>query len=106
MLVDRFAEYSKEIVRAIVEHHERLDGSGYPRGLAGDALSPLGRVLALAEVVTAMFDGDAPLPEQRVSLLLRINPRRYDAGHVAADPSPARRPRRGEPTPRASAPRP
>jgi hypothetical protein len=84
MLVDRFAEYSKEIVRAIVEHHERLDGSGYPRSLAGDALSPLGRVLALAEVVTAMFDGTRRLPEQRVSLLLRINPRRYDAGHVAA----------------------
>ncbi|MDQ6640528.1 MAG: HD domain-containing protein [Pseudomonadota bacterium] len=84
MLVDRFPEYSKEIVRAIVEHHERLDGSGYPRGLAGDAIGPLGRVLALAEVVTAMFDGARRLPEQRVSLLLRINPRRYDAGHVAA----------------------
>jgi HD domain-containing protein len=84
MLVDRFAEYPKEIVRAIVEHHERLDGSGYPRGLAGDALSPLGRVLALAEVVTAMFDGARRLPEQRVSLLLRINPRRYDAANVAA----------------------
>jgi HD domain len=84
MLVDRFSDYPKEIVRAIVEHHERLDGSGYPRGLAGDAVSPLGRVLALAEVVTAMFDGQRQLPEQRVSLLLRINPRRYDATHVAA----------------------
>jgi len=83
MLVDRFPEYSKEIVRAIVEHHERLDGSGYPRGIAGDAISPLGRVLALAEFVTAMFDGTRRLPEQRVSLLLRINPRRYDALHVA-----------------------
>jgi HD-GYP domain-containing protein (c-di-GMP phosphodiesterase class II) len=84
MLVDRFAEYPKEVVRAIVEHHERLDGSGYPRGLAGAAISPLGRVLAMAEVVTAMFDGARKLPEQRVSLLLRINPRRYDAVHVAA----------------------
>ena len=83
MLVDRFAVYSKDIVRAIVEHHERLDGSGYPRGLSGDAMSPLGRVLALAEVVTAMFDGARRLPEQRVSLLLRINPRRYDPAHVA-----------------------
>jgi hypothetical protein len=84
MLVDRFAEYSKDTVRAIVEHHERLDGSGYPRGLAGTAISSLGRVLALAEVVTAMFDGDRRWPEQRVSLLLRINPRRYDSAHVAA----------------------
>jgi len=84
MLIDRFAEYPKEIVRAIVEHHERLDGSGYPRGLGGESMSPLGRVLALAEVVTAMFDGQRLLPEQRVSLLLRINPRRYDPVHVAA----------------------
>ena len=83
LLVDRFPEFPKEIVRAILEHHERLDGSGYPRAIAGEAMSPLGRVLALAEVVTAMFDGERRLPEQRVSLLLRINPRRYDAAHVA-----------------------
>jgi HD-GYP domain-containing protein (c-di-GMP phosphodiesterase class II) len=83
MLVDRFAVYPKEIVRAIAEHHERLDGSGYPRGLGGDAMSPLGRVLSLAEVVTAMFDGERRHPEQRVSLLLRINPRRYDPVAVA-----------------------
>ena len=25
-----------------VQHHERLDGSGYPRGLSGDALTPAG----------------------------------------------------------------
>ena len=84
MLVDRFAEYPKEVVRAILEHHERLDGSGYPRGLVGSAMSPLGRTLALAEVVTAMFDGQRKLAEQRVSLLLRINPRRYDPKGVAA----------------------
>lgn len=84
MLIDRFAEYPKEVVRAIVEHHERLDGSGYPRGLVGSAMSPLGRTLALAEVVTAMFDGERKLAEQRVSLLLRINPRRYDPRGVAA----------------------
>ena len=84
MLVDRFDEYPKEVVRAIVEHHERLDGSGYPRGLVGSAMSPLGRALALAEVVTAMFDGERKLAEQRVSLLLRINPRRYDPKGVAA----------------------
>ena len=79
MLIGRFADYPKEVVRAVVEHHERLDGSGYPRGLAGTAISPLGRMLCLAEVVAAMFDGEREHPEQRVSLLLRINPRRYDA---------------------------
>ena len=78
MIMSRFTEYPKEVVRAVVEHHERLDGSGYPRALTGEAISPLGRLVALAEVVTAMFDGERQYPEQRVSLLLRINPRRYD----------------------------
>lgn len=84
MLVDRFDVYSPQVTRAIIEHHEQLDGSGYPRGLAGSAISPLGRVLSLAEVVTAMFDGKRQYPEQRVSLLLRISPRRFDAAGVAS----------------------
>ncbi|NJB69364.1 PAS domain S-box-containing protein/putative nucleotidyltransferase with HDIG domain [Desulfobaculum xiamenense] len=36
------------------QHHERLDGSGYPRGLAGEAILPQARVLAVADVVEAM----------------------------------------------------
>lgn len=83
MLVDRFHVYPREVSRAVLEHHERLDGSGYPRGLAGKAISPLGRVLSLGEVVTAMFDGRRPHPGQRVSLLLRLGGQRYDAGLVA-----------------------
>jgi HD-GYP domain-containing protein (c-di-GMP phosphodiesterase class II) len=79
MLVARFAQYPKGVARAIFEHHEFLDGSGYPRGLSGEAISPLGRLLSLCEVVTAMFDGERRHAEQRVSLLLRINPLRFDA---------------------------
>ena len=40
-----------EIVR---QHHERLDGSGYPQGLSGDAISTEARILAVADVVEAM----------------------------------------------------
>jgi HD-GYP domain-containing protein (c-di-GMP phosphodiesterase class II) len=36
------------------QHHERLDGSGYPRGLSGDAISHSGRILAAADVYHAM----------------------------------------------------
>jgi len=79
MTVDRFHAYPREVSRAIIEHHERLDGSGYPRGLVAENISPLGRLLSLAEVVTAMFDGERLYPEQRVSLLLRLSPRRYDS---------------------------
>ncbi|MFZ5449790.1 MAG: PAS domain S-box protein [Thermodesulfobacteriota bacterium] len=40
-----------EIVR---QHHERLDGSGYPRGLAGEDILMESRILAVADVVEAM----------------------------------------------------
>jgi HD-GYP domain-containing protein (c-di-GMP phosphodiesterase class II)/DNA-binding CsgD family transcriptional regulator len=39
-----------------VQHHERLDGSGYPRGLSGDAIAPAGRVLAAADAYHAMTE--------------------------------------------------
>lgn len=78
MLIARFHEYPSSVARAVLEHHEQLDGSGYPRGLSADAISPLGRLLSLCEVVTAMFDGERERPEQRVSLLLRVSPRRFE----------------------------
>ncbi len=70
------------VARAVLEHHERLDGSGYPRSVSGDAISPMGRVLSVAEVVTAMLAQDRPFPYQRVSLALRMNPGRYDESLV------------------------
>ncbi|HEX3929344.1 MAG TPA: HD domain-containing phosphohydrolase [Nocardioides sp.] len=39
-----------------IQHHERLDGSGYPRGLRGDALTPAGRVLAVADAYHAKLE--------------------------------------------------
>ena len=36
-------------------HHERFDGSGYPRGLAGDAIPLAGRVVAVADVFDALL---------------------------------------------------
>lgn len=40
-----------EIVR---QHHEKLDGSGYPHGLSGDAILPEARVLTVADMLEAM----------------------------------------------------
>jgi HD-GYP domain-containing protein (c-di-GMP phosphodiesterase class II) len=38
----------------VYQHHERCDGSGYPRGLSGDALLLGAKVLMVADVVEAM----------------------------------------------------
>jgi putative nucleotidyltransferase with HDIG domain len=39
---------------AIYQHHERLDGGGYPRGISGDKIIPEARVLAISDVLEAM----------------------------------------------------
>lgn len=42
------------IARITLEHHERLDGSGYPQGLMGEQISKGGCILAVADVVEAI----------------------------------------------------
>lgn len=42
------------VAEAIAQHHERLDGSGYPRGLSGSEIIIQARILAVADVVEAM----------------------------------------------------
>jgi GAF domain-containing protein len=42
------------VATMVVQHHERMDGSGYPRGLTGDQILPGARVLAVADTVEAM----------------------------------------------------
>jgi DNA-binding CsgD family transcriptional regulator len=46
-----------------VQHHERLDGSGYPRGLSSDALTPAGRILAAADMYRARTEPRPHRPE-------------------------------------------
>jgi putative two-component system response regulator len=47
----RFLETARDIAAT---HHEKFDGSGYPRGLAGDQIPLCGRIVALADVYDAL----------------------------------------------------
>jgi HD-GYP domain-containing protein (c-di-GMP phosphodiesterase class II) len=47
-------EFSWPIAQIVYQHHERMDGSGYPRGLSGAEILPEARILAVADVVEAM----------------------------------------------------
>jgi PAS domain S-box-containing protein/putative nucleotidyltransferase with HDIG domain len=63
-MISQHAETGREILGAIdfrepvadivAQHHERLDGSGYPAGLTGDDILEEARILAVADVVEAM----------------------------------------------------
>ena len=42
------------IAQIVFQHHERMDGSGYPQGLSGEDILLEARILAVADVVEAM----------------------------------------------------
>jgi HD-GYP domain-containing protein (c-di-GMP phosphodiesterase class II) len=47
-------EFPWAIARIVLEHHERMNGSGYPNGLSGDSILVESRILAVADVVESM----------------------------------------------------
>jgi len=47
-------EFPWEIATMVYQHHEKLDGSGYPLGVSGDDILPESRVLTVADIVEAM----------------------------------------------------
>jgi putative nucleotidyltransferase with HDIG domain len=47
-------EFPWPVARIVYQHHERMDGSGYPLGLKGEEILPEARLLAVADVVEAM----------------------------------------------------
>lgn len=47
-------EFPWPVAKIVLQHHERLDGSGYPRGLKAEAILIEAKILAVADVVEAM----------------------------------------------------
>jgi len=47
-------EFPWPVADMVHQHHERLDGTGYPQGLKGEAIALEARILAVADVVEAM----------------------------------------------------
>jgi len=47
-------EFPWPVAEIVLQHHERLDGSGYPQGLKGEEILLEARILAVADVVEAM----------------------------------------------------
>ncbi len=47
-------EFPWPIADIILQHHERIDGSGYPKGLHGDQIMIEAKIIAVADVVEAM----------------------------------------------------
>ncbi|MBN1409661.1 MAG: substrate-binding domain-containing protein [Spirochaetales bacterium] len=76
------------IAEVILQHHERIDGSGYPSGLKGDQIRREAKILAVADVVEAMASYRPYRPSLGIDKALEeINDKRgkcYDEKAVAA----------------------
>jgi len=66
----------------IAQHHERYDGSGYPRGLSGDDVHDHGQIAAIADAYVSLCeeqagDGKAFLPHEAYKLILQASGRLF-----------------------------
>ncbi len=91
-LTERMLQQSEALAplgRIAVQHRERLDGSGYPRGLTGPAISRAGRILGAADAYQAMREPrpyrDALTPEHAAAeLRAEVRAGRMDGPSVDA----------------------
>lgn len=51
IIVDNLNSFSKQVVRAIIEHHERQDGAGYPAKKNADQLCEVGQLVGLSDLI-------------------------------------------------------
>lgn len=86
MLIEQVPHVA-DVVQAVIHHHERWDGGGYPRGLRGEQIPLLGRLMMVVSAYAAMV---APRPyrdardaEEALAELVKGAGRQFDPALVA-----------------------
>jgi putative nucleotidyltransferase with HDIG domain len=87
-LLDELGGFPETVRRLVSDHHERLDGTGYPTGLRDDELPIETRILAVCDVYDALVSDRvyraAWTPERALALLQEESGTGYDPAVVAA----------------------
>ncbi|MHB1006234.1 MAG: HD-GYP domain-containing protein [Chloroflexota bacterium] len=87
-LVLREADTLRDILPAVLHHHERWDGTGYPKGLAGEAIPLIARVIGAADAYEVMMAGrsyrEARRPAAAIAEMKREAGRQFDPNVVNA----------------------
>jgi HD-GYP domain-containing protein (c-di-GMP phosphodiesterase class II) len=75
-MLDRVGGYLRDVGKVVRSSHERIDGGGYPDGLAGDQIPLASRIIAVADAYDAMTTSRpyrAALPRKVAIAELRAN---------------------------------
>jgi HD-GYP domain-containing protein (c-di-GMP phosphodiesterase class II) len=87
-LIDELGGFSDSVRRLVRDHHERLDGGGYPAGRTADELSLDTRILTVCDVYDALISSRVYRPpwtsDEALSLLRAESGTAFDARCVAA----------------------
>lgn len=76
-------ELGKTVAEVAYSHHERLDGSGFPRGLLGKQISPYTRMISIVDVYNSLTNDAKPEKESlthydAISLMLKKSDSQFD----------------------------
>ncbi len=88
LIIEELVPWLGESARAVWEHHEKWDGTGYPQGLAGEEISLAARIVAVADVYDVMTSArsykDPVSPKQARAELARCAGSHFDPVVVRA----------------------
>ncbi|MBA4356310.1 MAG: HD-GYP domain-containing protein [Humidesulfovibrio sp.] len=75
-IMQKQVDLDPEILRAVVEHHERHDGAGYPRGIKGEDIGRFSRIIAVVDVYDALTSKrvykDAMAPAKALGMMYQL----------------------------------
>lgn len=78
-----FPRHLRDVPEIAAGHHEKMDGTGYPKRLTGAQMSPLARMMAIADIFEALTAADRPYKKGKtLSEAVAIMARMRDEGHI------------------------
>ena len=73
-MIEHIDGISTEIKKAVIEHHENIDGTGYPLGISGDKICKMAKILTVADVYDALVTDrpykDAKSPADALEIMM------------------------------------
>ena len=82
-----FPKHLRNVPEIAGGHHEKMDGTGYPRGLTRNQMSPLARMMAIADIFEALTAADRPYKKAKtlsesISIMARLKAQQHIDGEL------------------------